>query len=333
MFLDCSPFVLGPAISEFKRCPKCGEYKSHDQFTKQKGLPGGLRSHCKACRAKDSHRYHAANLDKDRERHQRWVAENPNKGREYTSRWRAKNLEKVREYAAQYRVENHDKIREYGIRYRAENPDKIQERRRRYVTKHPNGPRESSRRYRAENMEKVRESNRQYRVDNRAELQERRRQRYAENPWIREYGRRWRAQNIVKERERRRRYATENPEAIRASSHRRLARKRGLPNTFTASDIAFAFEAFNHCCAVCERQLNGLFHSDHLDHWMPLVSPDCPGTVPHNMVPLCSDCNLSKGGKHPAEWLIGKFGKRKGRAILRKIEAFLESRNLTSPGT
>jgi len=28
----------------------------------------------------------------------------------------------------------------------------------------------------------------------------------------------------------------------------------------------------------------------------------------------------------PSDWLIEKFGKRKGRAILKKIEAYLEER-------
>ena len=66
-----------------------------------------------------------------------------------------------------------------------------------------------------------------------------------------------------------------------------------------------------------------------MDHWIPIVSPDCPGTVPWNIVPLCGGaggCNNSKSDRNAAEWLIGKFGKRKGRAILRKIEAFLDSR-------
>jgi hypothetical protein len=59
------------------------------------------------------------------------------------------------------------------------------------------------------------------------------------------------------------------------------------------------------------------------------VSPSCPGTVPWNTVPLChgvGGCNNQKNDSDATKWLIGKFGKRKGLAILKRIEAFLDSR-------
>ena len=136
----------------------------------------------------------------------------------------------------------------------------------------------------------------------------------------------WAAANKPRALERVREWRQSNPDGAKAQVHRRLARKHGLPSTLTAADVTFAFDVFSQCCAACGRQLNGLFHRDRLDHWIPLASPDCPGTVPHNMVPLCSDCNLSKHARDPVEWLTERFGKRKGREILKRIEAFLESR-------
>ncbi len=123
-----------------------------------------------------------------------------------------------------------------------------------------------------------------------------------------------------------------NPELFRAGKHRRFARKRLLPGTFTAEDWRFAVEYFGGCCAVCRRPV-GLWHTLAADHWIPLKSPDCPGTVAWNIVPLChgeGGCNNFKYDRMPADWLVERFGKRKGRVILKRIEAFLNSRRSAS---
>lgn len=107
---------------------------------------------------------------------------------------------------------------------------------------------------------------------------------------------------------------------------RYYARKRQLADCFTAEDWQIALDYFGGCCAACGRP-SGLWHTMAADHWIPL-SKGGP-TTPENIVPLChgaGGCNNSKGDKPPAEWLIEKFGTRKGRAILKRIEAFLESR-------
>jgi hypothetical protein len=126
-------------------------------------------------------------------------------------------------------------------------------------------------------------------------------------------------------------WVSENTVRIRKraviASNRRRARKRALSDNFTASDWQRALDYFNDCCAVCERPMNGLFHAPHADHWIPLSSPDCPGTIPDNMVPLCGGmdgCNQSKNDRPAAEWLASKFGKRKSATILARIEAYFE---------
>src|SRR5260221_119478 len=65
-----------------------------------------------------------------------------------------------------------------------------------------------------------------------------------------------------------------------------LLRKRELPNVFTSQDWRNALEYWGHRCAVCERP-RGLWHTLSQDHWIPLSSPDCPGTDPTNILPLC----------------------------------------------
>jgi hypothetical protein len=110
---------------------------------------------------------------------------------------------------------------------------------------------------------------------------------------------------------------------------RRRARKRNLPDHFTRQDWQRCLEYFNHCCAICGRQLKDLFgtHTAAADHWVPLTSPDCPGTVPTNIVPMChgiGGCNPSKAANNAEQWLIKRFGKRKAKKKLAEIEAYFE---------
>lgn len=126
-----------------------------------------------------------------------------------------------------------------------------------------------------------------------------------------------------------------NPEMLhsyrtrkRLSEQVRKARKLGLASQFCEADWQHALAYFDNCCAVCGRRLDGLFHTAAADHWIPLSSPDCPGTVPSNIVPLChgiDGCNNSKHSRNPGEWLQWKFGRARARAIARKIARFLKS--------
>lgn len=124
------------------------------------------------------------------------------------------------------------------------------------------------------------------------------------------------------------RWRIENPEQHRANKHRRRARKRSLPNTITAADIQYALNYFKGCCAICGRPLNGLWHTGALDHWIPLASPDCPGSIATNELPLCQGldgCNNEKNDKYPTEWLIEKYGNRKANVILKRIKTYFST--------
>lgn len=111
--------------------------------------------------------------------------------------------------------------------------------------------------------------------------------------------------------------------------NRRRARKQALPDTWTLLHWKLALEYWYGCCAVCGRQLRDLFgtHKPAADHWIPLTSPDCPGTIPTNMIPLChgeGGCNNSKGAKMPEEWLSERYSKQKVHEILNHIELYFE---------
>lgn len=108
---------------------------------------------------------------------------------------------------------------------------------------------------------------------------------------------------------------------------RRKARKQTLPNTLTVEQWTRCLEYFHYTCAVCCRQLNDLLstHEANADHWIPIASAGCPGTIATNIVPLCggvNGCNNIKGKQDPTEWLNARFGKRKARAILGRIEIY-----------
>ncbi len=119
-------------------------------------------------------------------------------------------------------------------------------------------------------------------------------------------------------------YREKNPDKVLVHHHRRKARKRCLPDTFTAEQFAFLRQYWHYSCAVCGNE-EGFLWTLALDHWIPLGSPDCPGTIVTNMILLCDGqggCNNKKHDKAPLPWLQQTFGPRKAAAILRKIDTY-----------
>ncbi len=219
---------------------------------------------------------------------------------EKEKQYREVNYEKRLAYSRVYHAEHREKRREYSRVYREENPEKV---------------RLSRKTYREAHREQHRAYNRVYYVANREKL--------------RVYARAYHAEHREKKRSYAREYNRLCPEMMKVRFQRRRARQRGLPAEYTAADWLRALDYFNGCCAVCGRQLSDLFgtHTAAQDHWIPLSAPDCPGTIPTNMVPLChgiDGCNNSKHARRPDEWLIERYGKRKAAAILRRIAEFFE---------
>jgi hypothetical protein len=80
-------------------------------------------------------------------------------------------------------------------------------------------------------------------------------------------------------------------------NHRRKSWKQSLPWQWTPADWERCKAAWGHRCAYC-----GASGELTQDHFIPYASPDCPGTVPSNMVPACLSCNCSKRDQSPFEW-------------------------------
>lgn len=135
---------------------------------------------------------------------------------------------------------------------------------------------------------------------------------------------RWDRENPEKRADNVARWASENRDKRAVNEQRRRAKKRQVTEDFTPQDWQFAVDHFGGLCAACGRP-SGFFHTLSMDHWIPLSSPDCPGHIPANIVPLCNGfggCNQSKHRTEPQEWLTKKFGKNKAKAILAKVHEF-----------
>lgn len=170
---------------------------------------------------------------------------------------------------------------------------------------------------------------RELRIENPEKYRERDRQRYWKDP-ERERERREthrkanRAQTLAANR----RYNALHPnrgsaEGKRTKAARRRARKEGLPVAFTNDDVQRMMEYWHYSCAFCGNQQD-FWHPLEREHWISVNDKraDNPGTVPANMLPACRSCNASKHDNEPLEWLVRKFGKRKSKQILERIEAY-----------
>jgi hypothetical protein len=149
--------------------------------------------------------------------------------------------------------------------------------------------------YREDNQGKIRLMNQKYYLENQDVIREKQRLFHQENPhFAKERGRRWKIKNRDMLRERARIQRKENPEKSRMIVHRRLARKRCLPDTLTAEQANEIFLHFGGCALTGEDDI-------HWDHVIPLITGH-GGTSYGNMVPLRSDLNLSKNDSNIFVW-------------------------------
>jgi len=292
------------AMNELKKCTKCGELKPREAFHKKADAKDKLHPHCRSCVAARGREYYAANRETHLQKCREYYANNADKIKRKQAEQYAANRDARIEWARAYRAAHPERWREYY----ASNAEKIRAQRRESYAADPSRSSEASHKWYMANKDKRREYNQEYRAAN-PDLY---RQHGRNRPSRKEYNNAWRTANGLK---------------VRAYRSARAARKRSLPDTFTAADWQAALDHFGGCCAVCGRP-PGLWHILAADHWIPLSSPDCPGTVPWNIVPLChgtGGCNNSKWNRCAGEWLVDKLGQRKGRAIQRRIEDWLTS--------
>lgn len=126
-----------------------------------------------------------------------------------------------------------------------------------------------------------------------------------------------------------------HPETANAHNRKRKTVKRGLPSTLTHDEETFCRQYFHYACALCGNE-EGFQWTIAMDHWIPLTSPDCPGTIATNMIPLChgrGGCNNKKGRKDPRQWLIQHVGRRQAAHIHRRIDVYFTAVRTRFPAT
>lgn len=141
----------------------------------------------------------------------------------------------------------------------------------------------------------------------------------------RERGRKHYLQNRNIYIERARNYKSD-PVAHGIRTQRRLARKRQLPDTFTKKEWLRCLDYFNNQCAVCGKPFSAV-SKPYMDHWIPLNSDQCPGTVAENMVCLCGGkggCNESKHNRKAELWLLDFYTLEDAAQILDRVTAYFE---------
>lgn len=83
-----------------KRCVRCGETKSREEFYRHAGRSDGLQAFCKSCHVSANRASRLTHPDANRERHRRYTEENAAAERARKAAWREANHEKRRAHQA-----------------------------------------------------------------------------------------------------------------------------------------------------------------------------------------------------------------------------------------
>lgn len=252
----------------------------------------------------------------------------PQQRKEYLARYVAEHADELRAKKAQYRAEHPEEIKAAKARYYRENREEIAAKKAQHRIDHPEETKIADAQRYAKSAEKQKATKRKQYAEHPEGIKARVATYRAANPEkVRAANARWYAEHPEQAKANHIRWKTEHPEESRTMNMRREARKRDLPATFTTKARTFMMAYWGYACAVCERQ-EGLFGwtlAD--DHAIPLSSPDCPGTVASNMLPLChgrGGCNNSKKDKNLHVWLVARLGKRKAAVIIKRITAYFD---------
>lgn len=278
-----------------KTCTKCGVTYSVTHFQRCSRNKDGLSHHCEECR----HAYYLMRQEKVIQAVREYRAKNRDAILARNKLRYLRDRHKHAERGAKYREQRREQLREYATRYYQENRDVSLKKRRQYAL---------------ENPDKITALNRRYYAENREQLKA--------------YRRRYIRLHKDRVQETNRRCLLKHGHLYRAARHRRRARLRELPSTFTGEYWLLCLDYWHFTCAVCGSQLRDLFGEvePHADHWIALTykGADNPGTTPENMLCLCSTCNLSKNKKDPVIWLNERYPKHKAKKILKRITDYFE---------
>lgn len=218
----------------------------------------------------------------DSARHRRFREEHPDVTREREQKDYVKHKSKRKAKMSEYRESHREDLRDYQRWYREAYPERSAESLKKSHEKNRDKNREKARQKRSDFPELIRAKDRNWYIHNRD-------------------------------------YYTVGKG--RATRLRRRARVKNLPANFSVQDLNTCLDYWYNCCSYCGCQ-QGFFNPITIDHFIPLADISCTGTVPLNLVLACRTCNSSKQDFVPEQWVTKRFGKKRGTAILRRIEEY-----------
>lgn len=116
---------------KIKKCNKCKEIKSIEDFHKVKGGKYGVRGYCKECTRKQNKKYWKNNKERLKKRHREqqreYYKKNIKKIKEYKREYYKNNVEKIKERVSIWAKNNTEKIRKAKAIWIKNNPEKIKE--------------------------------------------------------------------------------------------------------------------------------------------------------------------------------------------------------------
>ena len=115
-----------------KKCSKCKDVKSADDFYVDKSKKDGLQSNCKSCIKEISSARYNGNRLSIIERQKNYQVKNRDYVLEYKKTYYQKNKDILRDKKKQYREANKDRIHDQKSKFYEVNRDEILERRRKY---------------------------------------------------------------------------------------------------------------------------------------------------------------------------------------------------------
>lgn len=101
-------------MEETKKCTKCGEIKSINEFYKDKAKKDGYRADCKLCNSQNCKIYYKNNSTTIKQRAAQWSKNNPQRANEKMKQWKDKHRDKVRAEGRGYYHNNKDKYKRYS---------------------------------------------------------------------------------------------------------------------------------------------------------------------------------------------------------------------------
>jgi len=284
-----------------KHCSKCDQDlpATAEYFHRNKKTNDGLAERCKKCKSEVFKKWYYDNHKEQIERVQKYRDENRKevrrRGRAQKKEAYKADPEKFKRQSKAWYAEHKEDVLATNKEWAKANPEKAAAIKRKHFEANRDAFRKNADNWRKNNPDKARKMRQLY---------------YQATKSIKRlYKKLWRLAN---------------PEKDKAMQHRRLARKRGLPDTLTATEWRACLDYFEGCCAACGDTAS-LFSGLEADHFVPLSSPDCIGTVKENIIPLCRTCNTSKSGKDALAWATEKFGKHKGKEFMLKVQAYFDS--------